>query len=127
MMYKKENRYAIKKRVKSFGYAFQGIAFAWKTQVNLWIHTLAAVAVIVAGWLVNLDTTEWLIIIFCIGFVIATELLNTSIEYLSDVVYPGHNMKIKRLKDIAAAAVLISSLTAAIIGLMVFVPKLGLF
>ncbi len=111
----------------SFKYAFHGITYAIRTQQNLWIHLIVASMVIIAGLFFDLNRVDWLILILCIGFVICAELFNTAIESLSDEVEPDYNPKIKIVKDLAAAAVLISAIISAIIGLIIFIPKFGLW
>jgi len=117
-------RFSIKKRLLSFKYAFSGLSHLIKTQHNAWIHLFIALLVIVSGIFFRVSTVEWMMIILCIGFVITTEIINTTIEYFIDVISPGYHEKAGRVKDLAAAAVLISSITSAIIGLIIFLPYL---
>ena len=114
----------MKKLIKSFIYAFKGISFAFKTQLNFKIHCLAAVAAVILGFILGLNQNEWLWIIFSISLVIILELLNTSLEILVDLVSPEYHPKAGAIKDVAAAAVLIGAITAMIIGFYIFVPKL---
>lgn len=72
----------------------------------------------------QLAALEWIAIVFVIGLVIALELFNSAIENISDFISPGHDITIKKIKDLSAAAVLVGAITAAIIGLIVFVPKI---
>ncbi|MBI9037325.1 MAG: diacylglycerol kinase family protein [Bacteroidales bacterium] len=123
-MKKKNNKFSIKSRIKSFDYAFQGILFFIKTQHNARIHLLMAIVVVVFGFIYELCITEWCLIIFAIGMVFSTEIINTALEYVSDLVSPEKNLKVKRIKDLAAGGVLISAITAAIIGLIIFIPKI---
>ncbi|MBN2174937.1 MAG: diacylglycerol kinase family protein [Bacteroidales bacterium] len=122
---KEENqKFSLKKRLKSFKYAFQGLGYLFKTQHNAWIHLLAAVISIILGLLLKISLTEWCLISFAMGLVISAELINTSVEYLTDLTSPGYSEKAKRIKDMAAASVLIAAITAAIIGVIIFVPKI---
>ena len=123
-MKNKETKFSIKNRIKSFDYAFQGLLYFIKTQHNAWIHLLAAIIVIVFGFVYKLNITEWCLIIFAIGLVFSLEIINTALEYVSDLVSPERNLKVKRIKDMAAGGVLISAITAAIIGLIIFIPKI---
>ena len=82
---------------------------------------------IIAGFLLNLSAEEWIVIAFAIGLVLAAEAINSSIEALADLVSPEYNEAIKRTKDLAAGAVLILAITAAIVGFIVFIPKLFIF
>jgi len=111
---------------KSFGWAWAGIREALKTQQNFRFHIGAAALVILLGFYVDLAATSWAIIILCLGFVISAELFNTAIEKLSDEVANGQQKRlIKHTKDIAAAAVLVSSVASLIVGIvLLFIPFL---
>lgn len=110
-----------KKRLKSFGYALKGLGLFYKTQHHAWVHSLAALSAIVLGFILKINTTEWVFIFIAIGLVFTAEIFNTAIEFLVDWVSPEHHAKAKQVKDLAAASVLFSSLTALIIGFFVFV------
>lgn len=88
------------------------------------MHLVAAVATVVAGFWLEISTNEWIAVIFAIGLVIVAEMLNTAIEKLTDMVSPEIHPKAKVVKDLAAGAVLIASIVSAVIGLIVFMPKL---
>jgi diacylglycerol kinase (ATP) len=113
----------IKKRIKSFQYGFNGIRFAL-SEPNMVIHLVATVLVVSAGFFFRVSNVEWMFLVLAIGFVIAAETTNTAIEKLTDLVSPGYNEQAGRVKDMAAGAVLISAITAVIVGLIVFLPKL---
>lgn len=114
--------------VKSFKYALDGLKYAFKYEQNLAVHILATIIVIALGIILDLKVYEWIMCVFAIGLVIATELINTSIEATIDLVSPKYNKLAKVAKDTASAAVLVFAITALIIGLIIFVPKiLGLF
>ena len=83
---------------------------------------IAAMAVIIAGIVLGITRTEWIMVVMCIGTVIAAELFNTAIEKLVDLVSPERHPVAGRGKDIAAGAVLICAVAAAIIGLIIFIP-----
>ena len=108
---------------KSFVYAFKGIRIFFSTQRNAWVHFLAAAFVIILGFVFNVNSVEWCLLIFAIGFVFTAEIFNTAIEFLTDFVSPGNNDKIGQIKDLAAGGVLVSAIVSAIIGLIVFVSK----
>lgn len=112
------------KFIRGFGYAFSGLGYAFKSQLNFKIHIIAALLISIAGWWFKLSIDEWLWIIVSIGMVMMAELLNTAIEVLVDLVSPEIHPKAKIIKDVAAAAVLVSAITAAIIGLIIFIPKI---
>lgn len=114
----------MQKFIKGFGYAFAGIGYALKTQLNFKIHCLAMVLVILLGWYFKLTAQEWLWIALSCGFVMASELFNTAIEVLVDFISPEIHPKAKIIKDVSAAAVLIAALSAVVVGLIIFVPKI---
>ena len=82
---------------------------------------------VIAGFLLEITRIDWMIVILCIGVVIAAELFNTAIEKLVDLVSPQQHPVAGQVKDIAAGAVLVCAATAAIIGLIVFIPYLTRF
>lgn len=108
--------------VLSFKYAFSGIIAALRQEPNLKLHLLVAILVIIIGFLLNISKTDWIIIIFLIGFVIAVELTNTAIEAVVDHVIQSQHPGAKLAKDISAGAVLVSAITAAIVGLWIILP-----
>lgn len=120
----KESKFSITKRLKSFSYAFNGLKTLFTKEHNSWIHLVATVVVIIASISLSLNIYEWTVIIFCIGLVFTAELFNTAVENISDFLTTEKNDKIKTIKDLSAAAVLISALTALTIGLIIFIPKI---
>ena len=118
-----ETHFSLRNRVKSFSYAFQGIKTFFQTQHNAWIHTLASVIVIILGIVVNLSTSEWCWIGLAIALVFITEMLNTAIEFLTDLVSPEYHSKAKKTKDVAAGAVLLATFFAVLLALFIFIPK----
>lgn len=120
----KNDGFTLKKRLKSFKFAFNGIILLITREHNAWIHCFAAVCVIIAGFAFDISTTEWIAVTFAIGTVLAAEAVNSSIEAIADFVSPGYNEAIKRTKDLAAGAVLILAISAAIVGLIIFIPKI---
>ncbi len=120
----KSKKFSVKKRLKSFRYAFQGLKALLIEEHNARIHFVVAFIVVAAGVVFKLRPYEWIAVIFAIGVVITTEILNSAIENLCDFITPERNEKIKKIKDLAAAGVLISAISAGIIGLIVFLPKI---
>lgn len=110
-------------QLRSFGYAFSGLLVAFKSQTNLQLHGLAAILVMLLGWYVTLNATEWCIILICCTLVISCELMNTAIETYIDYRSPEQHPEIGKAKDIAAAAVLVCAIVSAIIGCIIFIPK----
>jgi len=117
-------KFSLKARLRSFGYAFRGLSLLIKNEHNSRIHFLAAVAVVILGFLLKISPQEWALILIAIGIVFISELINTSVEKLSDIIEPRYSEKIRNIKDYAAAAVFISALVSAIIGAIIFLPKL---
>ncbi|MCF0255229.1 diacylglycerol kinase family protein [Bacteroides heparinolyticus] len=120
-------KYDIKKQLYGFGYAWKGIRCCIGKEQNLSFHLIAAIIVVIAGFILSITKIEWTIVILCIGVVIAAELFNTAIERLVDLVSPQQHPIAGKVKDIAAGAVLVCAVTAAIIGLIIFVPYLTRF
>ncbi len=114
----------IKRFIKSFGYAADGLKFAFKYEQNMTAHIIATVLVIIFGIFFKLNLMEWLIIVLVIGLVVATELINTSIEAAIDLTCKEINPLAKIAKDTAAAAVLVFALTAVAVALIIFIPKI---
>ena len=111
-----------KKILNSFKYAIQGFFYAFKTEKNMKIHTLAMFIVIVLGIWLKLNPIQWCLIVVAIVLVISAELFNTAIETVVDMISPEKNEKAKIAKDISAAAVLAVAIGAAIIGIIIFIP-----
>ncbi len=111
--------------LRSFACAFRGVGMMLATQANARIHALATLLVLGLGVLVRLERWEWCAVIFAIGLVWTVEGLNTAIETLIDLISPGANPLAGRAKDIAAGAVLCSAIGAAVIGAIVFLPRLA--
>ena len=120
----KKIKWSGKRRLMSFKYAFQGLQHLLKSQHNAWIHSLAAVIVTCFSFYFRISRTEWIFVIFAIGFVFAAELLNTALERLTDIVSPEKQARAGQVKDLAAGAVLVAAITALIIGLIIFIPKI---
>ena len=114
----------LKKRIKSFGYAFKGIASLIKKEHNAWIHCTAIVLVTVCGFYFGITPTEWCTVVICFGVVLAAEGFNTAIERLVDLVSPGFHPIAGDVKDVAAGAVLICAIATAIVGGIIFLPYL---
>jgi diacylglycerol kinase (ATP) len=110
---------------KSFGYAARGIRMAVSEQPNIRIHLMVSILVVIAGFYIGISRSEWLVILLCIGVVLAVELLNTAIEYLVDLVSPERHSLAGKVKDVAAGAVLIVAIMSVIIGILIFSKYIG--
>jgi undecaprenol kinase/diacylglycerol kinase (ATP) len=112
------------KLIKSFGYALKGTFFALKEQQNMRIHAIAILVVTVVGIFLGLTAIEWSVIALAISTVIVTEMINTAIEDLVDLVSPEFNKKAGRIKDVAAGAVLLAAIVAAVVAVYIFGNKI---
>ncbi|MDQ6943588.1 MAG: diacylglycerol kinase family protein [Candidatus Eremiobacteraeota bacterium] len=101
----------------AFGYAFAGLLAAWRSERNLRIHAVVAVAVVVAGAVLRLPPAAWAIVFLAIALVVAAELLNAAVETVVDLVSPDDHPLAKRAKDIAAAGVLVAVAGAVAVGI----------
>ena len=113
-----------KRLVNSFKYAFYGIKKTYIGEQNLRIHTGIAVLVILFGFLLKISYLEWLVCLILIGLVLMAEFFNTAIEYVVDLASPNVHPLAKAAKDTASAGVLMMAIISAIIGLIIFVPKI---
>ena len=115
---------SIERLKKSFGYAFKGIDDVVSNEPNMKIHVSVAILVVIMAFLLKISMIEWIILVLLIGLVLAAEVINTTIENLVDMYIKDYNERAKVVKDTAAGTVLILAITAVIIGLMIFVPKI---
>ena len=114
----------LNKRKKAFGYAGSGLWRMLRHEAHAQIHLVAAIAVIVAGFIFDISAVEWCLVILCIGAVFMAEAFNTALEKLADRVSPEFHPLVGAAKDVAAGAVLVMSIAAAAVGLINFLPKL---
>jgi diacylglycerol kinase len=119
-----KKNFSIIKRLRSFRFAFNGLKILILEEHNSRIHLVIGTCAIIAGFILNISGLEWVAIILSIGFVFSFELINSAIENISDYISPGTHKVIEKVKDLAAASVLICSITAFAIGLIVFLPKI---
>ncbi|MDR1380693.1 MAG: diacylglycerol kinase family protein [Tannerella sp.] len=116
--------FTLRKRLAGFKYAFRGVRILLRDEHNVWLHCLAGICALVAGFFLDLSAPEWAAVVIVCGCVLAAEALNTAIERLADVVTPEYSEAIKNVKDLSAAGVLFMAIAAAVTGLIVFLPKL---
>ena len=113
-----------KKLINSFKYAFKGIYKSFKSERNMKIHFSIMTLVIIFGIIYKISVAEWITCILLFALVISLELVNTSVENTIDLCSPEKNNLAKMAKDTAAGAVLVSAIASAIIGLIIFIPKI---
>lgn len=109
---------------KTFGYAMEGIRTGLRRERNMRIHTAAMILVVFAGTVLKLSAVEWCICLILFGLVIALELVNTAVEAVVDLVTEERKPLAKIAKDTAAGAVLTAAFMAAVIGCIIFIPKI---
>ncbi|MEZ4777379.1 MAG: diacylglycerol kinase family protein [Bacteroidia bacterium] len=114
----------LRSRIRSFGYAFKGIATLFRTQANAQIHLLAVLVISLLGWYLGLNATEWCLILICMALVLVAEGMNTALEFLTDLVSPDPHPLAGKAKDVAAGAVLISVIFCAVVWGIIFIPKI---
>jgi diacylglycerol kinase (ATP) len=118
----KSGKFSFRQRMLSFKYAFNGIFLMLKNEHNAWIHSLAAVFAVSAGFYFGITKHEWIAVILAIAVDIAAEAFNSAIELLVDKISPDYDVSAGKIKDMAAGAVLITAFAAAITGMIVFRP-----
>jgi len=123
-MDKEPQKFSIIDRIKSFKYAFHGLKQFFSYDHNGRVHLFAAIIAIGLSFYLKLSSLEWIAILGVISAVIVSEILNSAIEKLADVVSPAIHPKIKMVKDLAAAAVLVAAFLAVAVGAIIFIPKL---
>ena len=120
----KREPFSWKARVNSFVYAFRGVRRLFRAEHNAWIHLGFAIGICAAGWWFRIDRLEWALVVFAIGSVLAAEAVNSALETLADAVKPERHPLVGRAKDLAAAAVLLAAIGAAVVGVLIFGPRL---
>ena len=117
-------KFSVRSRIKSFSYAISGIRrFVWQEH-NARIHTAATIIVVIAALVMGVSRLEAVALALVIGGVWITEMLNTCLERMADIISPQRDPTIKYIKDLAAGAVLVAAITAVIVGLFIFIPKI---
>ncbi len=118
--------FSVAKRVQSVRHAVRGVTEMLKSEHNAWVHLFATVCVVLTAAVLSVDATEWCFLILAIMAVWVSEALNTAFEFLCDVASPDFHPLVKKSKDVAAGAVLLSAIGAVIIALIIFVPHITL-
>ena len=118
------NKFSLIKQLAGFRYAFSGLKILLKEEHNARIQLFAGTCALIAGFVFKISIIEWIAVIFCIGWVIALEAVNSAIENTTDLISKEKNETIKKIKDLSAGAVLIAAIASAIIGLIIFLPKI---
>ncbi len=112
----------IKRLFKSFQYAYRGLIKTFREEQNLRVQSIIGLMAIILAGILDISRLEWGLLIFVILLVILVEILNSAVERVTDVLKPRINGYVKEIKDIMAAAVMLASLVAVIIGIIIFAP-----
>lgn len=111
-----------KRFLASFRYSYEGLAYAYLNEQSMFLHFVVTTLVIVMGLFFQIKPIEWVLCLFMVGIVMGTELLNTAIEAVVDLVSPEKHYLAKIAKDTASAAVFVYSMVAAVTGTLIFIP-----
>lgn len=114
----------LRRRAASFGHAFAGLRLLFGHEPNAKLHAAAACLAAACGAAVGLSAVEWAAVVICIGVVMAAEAFNTAVERLADRLVPERDEDVKAVKDVAAGGVLLAATAAAVVGALVFLPKI---
>lgn len=117
-------QFSIIARLRSTTHAWRGLGIFIKTTHNSWLHIFFTLLALYLGFILDISSIEWVMIIFAIGLVFVAEILNTAFEVDINLTSPAYHPYARDTKDIAAGAVLISVIVAGIIGLIIFLPKI---
>lgn len=109
---------------KAFYNAWKGIQHFFLHDRNGRIHLGAAIAAVLAGFILKVTAIEWVVLLICIAAVIALEMINAAIEKLCDLVHKDYHPTIKIIKDISAGAVMLAAVISVVIGTIIFFPKI---
>lgn len=119
-----EKKFSIRARIKSFRYAIAGIGAFLRREHNARIHLAITLVVIGVAWWQRVSPMEAVSLALVTGLVWVTEMLNTCVERMADLITEEEHSDIKFIKDLAAAAVLVAAITAVVVGLIIFIPKI---
>lgn len=121
---KDKKRFSIVARIKSATHAWRGIGILFRTTHNFWGHIFFGLLAMYLGFVLNISSIEWILLVLTIGLVLITEALNTAIEIDIDLTSPTFHPYARDTKDVAAAAVALSVIVACVVGLIIFLPKI---
>lgn len=121
---KQKSRFSIVARLKSANHAWRGIGILLRTSHNAWVEAFFGLLAVYLGYILEISSIEWIVLILVIGLVVVAEAFNTAIEVDIDLTSPDYHPYARDTKDVAAGAVLIMSVIAGIIALIIFLPKI---
>lgn len=113
----------LKKMLKSFKFAYEGVYYFVKANNNFQFHLIATVLVVLASVFLKVSSIEASVLAICVASVLSFEIINTAVEHICDQIHPEQSSLIKQIKDMAAAAVLVMALGAFCVACFIFIPK----
>lgn len=116
-----------KRLAKSFFYSYKGIIRVFREEQNIKIQIISALAVAVLGMFFRISTAEWCFLVIVITLVILAEIINSAVERITDMFKPRIHEYAKVVKDITAGAVMITAISAIIVGILIFFPYFSKF
>jgi undecaprenol kinase len=120
----KGTKFGLFRFLKSFGYAAEGMKSVWATEQNFRIHSCVGIVVFFLAGVLSVSAMEWIILIILVFSVLALETMNTAIEKTVDLSAEDYHPLAKAAKDLASASVLLFAICTAIVGTIIFFPKL---
>ncbi|OGV91110.1 hypothetical protein A3A66_01210 [Microgenomates group bacterium RIFCSPLOWO2_01_FULL_46_13] len=105
-----------------FGFAINGIRYAFSSQPNFIIHLAVVFLVVILGWFLKVSATDWVVLTLTMVIVLVAEMINTALEAMTDLISKEYRQEAKIAKDVAAGMVLTASLGAVVVGIVIFVP-----
>lgn len=116
--------FSIRARLRSIGFALEGMRTLMLTQHNAWVHCSSILVVCALGGWLEVSRLEWAALVLAMMAVLSAEALNTAMEFLADAVIPGEHPEVKKAKDVAAGGVLIAAVAALVVGILILTPHL---
>ncbi len=101
-----------------------GFKALWLEEHNARIHIITSAVVIALGFFLDISIVEWFVILILIGMVLCLEIVNTAIENICDYISPEWHKTIKKIKDLAAAAVFLAAVISVVCGVIIFLPRI---
>jgi undecaprenol kinase len=111
--------------LRSFRHALHGVALAFRTEQSFRVQALVALVVVSLGLWLGVSRTEWVVLLLLIALVLVLELINSVFERLTDAFKPRLHPIVHEVKDLMAGTVLIGAVLSAVVGLMIFLPRLA--
>lgn len=120
-------RTLLKRHTISFKHAFDGIMWALRSQPNFRVHLIISALVLFLAWIFHVQSYEWMILVFAIVLGLSTEMINTAVESMTDLITKEYREEAKIAKDVSAGMMLVTAIGTAVVGLIIFIPNLADF